>query len=292
MILRTPLHLTPMKALRRTPALSLLLSWLALASPRVAAAGTILDPDTEIALRHFDDGRRRLDAGAAEGALAELEAARRLRAMPVFDYYIALTLERLGRWAPAADAYKRYLAGRPEAHDAAQVKQRIADLEAGRYPTLPRPAPAPDVVAVALPPAASTPAPALLPPVVTSSRPTALPTEDAPVVPAEPRPRRLAAPVAMAVVAVVLVATGAGLVGSVASDYQALHDQCARSGCEMSRIDALETRARVGYAFLGLAGAAAVIDVVLWGVMARKPAPSKSLAVAPTLGGFQVTGTF
>ena len=271
---------------------------LAASLTRPAHAAPMLDPDAESALRHFDDGRRQLEVGNATGALASLEAARRLRPMPVFEFYIASTLERLARWPEAIEAYQRYLAGRHDAPDAAAVRDRITAIAAGRYPTFAAANAADPAREASTSPAGRrgrqaplAPAPA----VVDASAPAPSAPSSQPLSAASPvdKPgKRYAAPIALAVVTVALVAGGASLLGTVGPDYTTLHDQCARMACDASRIDALELRAHLGYALLGTAGATAVVDAILWAVAARRRTVPKRLALAPTLGGVLLSGSF
>ncbi len=87
------------------------------------------DPDTEIARRHFDAGTEAYGGGHYAEALAEFEAARRVRPSPAFDYNIGRCLDRLERFGEAIDAYQRYLAGRPDADDGPSVRERIGVLQ-------------------------------------------------------------------------------------------------------------------------------------------------------------------
>lgn len=95
-----------------------------------AQAQPALDPDDEIARKHFARGLAQYDAGAYESALVEFRAAYTAKPAPEFQFNIARCLDRLEQWQAAADAYASYLAGKPSASDAAEVRQRIEVLRA------------------------------------------------------------------------------------------------------------------------------------------------------------------
>ncbi len=121
------------------------------------------DPDTEVARRHFNDGRTYYDASEYQKALDEFEAARRVRPHPALDYNIARCLDRLERYQPAIDAYQRYIASNPP--DVAEMRERVNVLKE-RLATAPPPPPIAPVAPVEpprrelLPPAiVETPAP-------------------------------------------------------------------------------------------------------------------------------------
>jgi tetratricopeptide (TPR) repeat protein len=198
-------------------------------APAVAAE---TDPDTEVAQRLFAEGASAYDAHDYARALERFEAARRLKPLPAFDYNIARCHDRLGQPGPALAAYERYLAAVPDAPDAAEVRARVAVLR-GRV----EPAPATT-------PATATPA-------------------------AEP-PRtshRLIAPVVVGVAGVALFATGAGLVGSVGGDYDALQRRWQLEGPTSGVVqtaDALHARELAGWTLFGIGAAALAADVVLW----------------------------
>jgi hypothetical protein len=85
------------------------------------------DPDTEVARRHFNAGRTFYDSEQYEKALAEFEAARRVRPHPALDFNIARCLDRLERYQPAIEAYERYIASSPA--DLEEMKQRVVLLK-------------------------------------------------------------------------------------------------------------------------------------------------------------------
>ena len=204
------------------------------AAPVVAAEA---DPDTEIAQRLFAEGAAAYDAKDYAHALEKFEAARRIKPAPAFDYNIARCHDRLGQAAPAIAAYERYLAAAPAAADAAEVRTRVAVLR-GRVETPAQPTEAP-------------------PPTRTDA----------------PRPH-YTVPIVVGVVGVALVGAGAGLVGSVGPDYDALDRRWRLEGPTMSvtqQADSLRGREIAGWVLLGSGGAALVADVALW-IVARKHA--------------------
>jgi tetratricopeptide (TPR) repeat protein len=80
------------------------------------------------------------------------------------------------------------------------------------------------------------------------------------------------APIVVGVIGVALVATGAGLVGSVGPDYDALDRRWRLEGPTPSvtqAADSLRAREIAGWAILGVGGAALVADVALW-IVARR----------------------
>jgi hypothetical protein len=82
-----------------------------------------------------------------------------------------------------------------------------------------------------------------------------------------PRPvRRFIAPIVVGAGAVVAAAVGAGLLGSVKSDYDAALGPSGCRPCSDSQISPLENRAIAGYSLLGVAGALVVVDVALLAV--------------------------
>src|SRR5207247_2417653 len=89
-----------------------------------SAAGdppALADPDTEAARRHLDHGAELYSRREYAEALGEFETANRIKPLPAFDYNIARCLDRLERWAAAADAYERYAASLPAGKEADEV---------------------------------------------------------------------------------------------------------------------------------------------------------------------------
>jgi tetratricopeptide (TPR) repeat protein len=241
--------------------LSVLLCLVAMTAPRIAAA-QVIDPDEEAAHRHYGRGLTHYDAGRYDAALTEFEAVKRFRDSPALDYNIARCYDRLERYPEAVAAYERYVTQKPDAADAAETRERIATLRKRLEP----------------PPGSQREAAPPPPPIVTAAAPPTVAAADAPPSDegAQPRPRRrYVAPIAIGAGAVVAAAVGAGLLGSVKSDYDSALGPSGCRPCSNSQISPLENRALAGYVLLGAAGALVVIDVALIGVMvARGKRPS------------------
>jgi tetratricopeptide (TPR) repeat protein len=223
------------------------LLWLAL--PARALAGTLEDPDQDIARAHYQKGQAAYSAGDFRAALAEFEKARVALPLPELDFNVARCHDRLEHWAEAAAAYQRYLDKRPNAPDAADVRQRMEQVRARA--------------------AAATPSRPLPPSTSGSTSLSAAPPADR-----SAHPSRVA-PIVVGVAAVALAAAGTGAYLAPWSDYGARRDQCAASGqCAPDSYADLRSRITTaeiaGGVLWGLAGAAAVIDVVLWAAYAKR----------------------
>lgn len=211
-----------------------------------AAAGSDENPDEEIAQRHFQLCVDAYDHKRYQQALAEFEAARKAKASPAFDYNIARAHDRLEHFALAVESYQRYLKARPDAEDAAEVRARIEVLR-GRAAEEQRAATAAAEAATAVARAAQ------------ATREAAARSEAA----ARERARSRHDWMVIGVLgggALLLAGAGGALVGSVKPDYDALKPQCP---CTSTQLTPLQTRADGGYTLIGVAGAVAVIDVVL-----------------------------
>lgn len=92
----------------------------------------VVDPDTEIAQRHFRAGRDLYARGEYERALAEFETTRRRRPSPAIEFNIGRCHDRLEHVDEAIAAYQRYLAASPAASDAEEVRARVLLLERHR----------------------------------------------------------------------------------------------------------------------------------------------------------------
>lgn len=86
--------------------------------------------------------------------------------------------------------------------------------------------------------------------------------------PPERRPR-YTVPGAVAGGALVFAAIGAGLLGSASAGYHDLSSSCSPS-CTPSSWSSLPAREHAGEVLLGIAGAVAVVDIVLWVRAARR----------------------
>src|SRR6476620_1203620 len=78
----------------------------------------------ESARQAYAEGAAAYERGAYEKALEHFQNAYDLAPSPEFCCNIARCHERLGRWAEAAAAYDRYLAGKPTVEDAVQIRER------------------------------------------------------------------------------------------------------------------------------------------------------------------------
>jgi len=238
-------------------------------SPRVAVAQQqALDPDEEAARRHFARGLTHYDAGEYQAALAEFDAVKKFRDSPALDYNIARCYDRLERYQEAVAAYERYVTQKPDAADAAETRERIATLRkrlSSQSPEHPQPTPSP--------PVAVPPAPVAAPPPAAATSPTTAVDEGA-------RPhRRPVAPIAVGAGALVAAAVGAGLLGSVKSDYDAALAPSGCRPCSNDQIAPLQHRAIAGYVLLGVGGALAIVDVAIIAVMVahgKKPSAARA----------------
>jgi tetratricopeptide (TPR) repeat protein len=209
-----------------------------------AARAQSEDPDEEIARRHFKQGSAFYLANDYARALAEFELAARAHPAPALDFNIARCHDRLEHADQAIAYYRKYLTSSPK--DAAEIQARIEKLQ-------PRAAPLRPAQDRAEPPK---------PPIV----PAAAPVEN------EPPRRSWKAPIGLGVATLAVAITGVALVGSVVPDYDRLDGPGGCRPCTPSQFSDLQTRAYSGYALLGLAGALAVVDVVLFVINARRPA--------------------
>jgi tetratricopeptide (TPR) repeat protein len=204
-----------------------------------------VDPDTEVARRHFERGTELYDAQKYDAAIAEFQAANVARPRPAFDFNIARCYDRLGDWAHALDYYRRYLAAAGTLPDADEVRTRVQELEERVRKEAP---PTPPPVAAPLP----APAPVAAPP--------------------PPRHRLRLAAIVVGAGALAAIGAAAGLYGSAAADFPARKSYCASlpRDCVPSEWADLSARADAGYALFAVGGALAAADVVLWTLELRR----------------------
>lgn len=88
------------------------------------------DANVERARIHVRAAIAYYDAGRYEDAAHEMRAAYELKPLPDLQYNLAQCYERLDKLADAAQAYEKYLAGKPDAPDRNMVRQRIDNLRA------------------------------------------------------------------------------------------------------------------------------------------------------------------
>jgi hypothetical protein len=96
------------------------------------------------------------------------------------------------------------------------------------------------------------------------------------------------APIAVGGGALLLGIVGAGLLGSAASDFHGYQANCP-APCDQTVWGGSQSKLYASYALLGLAGAAAVADVVLWALTVRRARehPARAAALASP-GGFSI----
>jgi tetratricopeptide (TPR) repeat protein len=205
----------------------------------------------------YAEGAKSYERGDYDAALTQFQRAYDLAPSPEFWFNIARCHERLGRWAEAAGAYERYLAGKPTVEDAVQIRERISDLRLRAH----------EVARLAQ---ATAPPP---PP---------------PIAPPPPRPSLRVPALALLGVSVALAAGGFGAYFSEWSEYQSTRSAC-QSQCSSSSLDGLRTRvlaAQVsGGVLFALAGAALVADVILWVADARRGHGERRLSAIPRFDG-------
>ena len=242
---------SPLSAIYRVSQLLLLL--LCLPSAAFADKPNVeLDPDTEVARRHFRAGSAAYESGDYTTALQEFERARLVKPLADLDYNIGRCHDRLEHYPEAIAAYQRFVDATSNIEERTEISERITALKARLRQLEPaRPAPTP------LPPSQ----PAL-----------ALEVEHG----APPSPLHgYRAPIVLGSLAVATLAVGFGLYGSVGGDYDALKSSCAPS-CAPSRWSGLQTRERAGVGLAIAGGVLAVADGVWFLLAARHHAHASS----------------
>jgi tetratricopeptide (TPR) repeat protein len=92
---------------------------------------------------HLENGIALYRRGALDEAIVELNAAYAISPTPTLLFDLAQAYRKKGELALALDAYRGYLAARPEAPDAPTVRAHIATLEGQLLRGQPSPAPRP-----------------------------------------------------------------------------------------------------------------------------------------------------
>ena len=242
------------------------LVWLAVAlAPARAAADE--NADVRAAKERFQMGQQHYAAGDYQRALAEFESARLIKAVPEFDYNIAVCYERLGQTEAAIAAFRTFIDETIDPKAIADAKQHLDLLEAKRAAEPPKPA-----------------------------APAAAPTPQALVMPAPSAPRSYAAPIGVGVGALALAAVGVALLLPVAHEYDYVSNSWDRQPSPQiaAEADYLKTRLEISYAMFAVAGAVAIVDVVLWARAGRResaaqsPAARALIQAAPSGGRGQV----
>jgi tetratricopeptide (TPR) repeat protein len=209
--------------------------------------------DDEAGKRHYMSAQAYFDQAAYADALREFQESYRLSKYPAILYQIGQCQERLGQISDAVATFEKYLEADPQSKRRATVETAIQNLKE----RLKKGEPAQPV----------TP-----PPVVVTPPPSPEPAR-------KPSKRRWIAPAVVLGVAGAFAIVGGGLLSDVKSEYDKLRMENPSSPDYLTRIDSAESRANAGYAMLGIAGAAAVVDVVLW-VVAAKKGPARPAKMA------------
>jgi hypothetical protein len=185
------------------------------------SSGPAVDPDTEVARRHFATGSEAYERGDYTLALREFEHARLAKPLPAFDYNIARCHDRLEHYPDAIAAYQRFADATTDPKERGEVVARIEVLRARLRSLAP---------------------PRLEPP---SEHPPA----------AASHARAYAGPAIVGAVGIASLAAGLGLYGSVIGPYNDLQHGCAPN-CAPAQWQGLQDRERVG---IGLAIGGGVI---------------------------------
>jgi tetratricopeptide (TPR) repeat protein len=140
------------------------------------ALGLVLSPTTsaavekkadKLAKQKFQEGQTAYDVGQFDEALTAYTEAYKLKALPAFLFNIAQCHRQLKNWERAAFFYRRYLKLSPNAPNADQTRELLAEVEkrAAEAPSSPAvaTAPAPAETAPVPPPAAFVPPPSSAP---------------------------------------------------------------------------------------------------------------------------------
>jgi tetratricopeptide (TPR) repeat protein len=212
---------------------------LALALSGLATADPVEDADTQAARRHFERGRALYDTGAYEEACQEFRESRRVLDLPAFDFNLAKCEEHLEHWQVAIEGYERFLSRAPNDENAPEVRRRVAVLRARTASIAPAP------------------------------------TERDRKAGEKRHELRLAA-IGVAVATGALAAGGFGAYYSTWDSYSTQKNECTNvMRCMPS--DYAQLSSRVEHAEIaagvvgGLAGVAAISDIALWALSARRP---------------------
>jgi tetratricopeptide (TPR) repeat protein len=185
--------------------------------------------DVKASHQYYDLGAQAYERADYPAALRAFEAAWAEAPNPELQFNIARCHEHMFEWDAAADAYQTYLASKPNAADAYEIKSRIAELRRRGYETA-HPAPPPP------------------PPQVDHGG------------------LRIAAGATLGVT-LALAAAGTGAYLSAWNEYDSKSSACA-GRCAPETLDGLRTRVEIaqvsGAVLFSLAGVALITDVALW----------------------------
>ncbi len=116
-----------------------------------------------------------------------------------------------------------------------------------------------------------------------AQRPAPVVAFTAPRTASEDRPlRRFAAPIVLAPIAFGSLVAGAALLGTERRDLAHLRSTCAPA-CAPGDVRPLRLREPLAYALLGIGGGLAVVDAILWGVLARKHPSGDRAGLEPSV---------
>jgi hypothetical protein len=212
------------------------------------------------AKQHFEAGRAYYQAGKYRLAIREFEAGYAISPRPPFLLNLGQAHRQLFELGAARARYAAFLEQAAlDDPQRPQVEELVREIDRALAEQ--------DRRAVATPPEAPTP------PVVAAPAAVA-------VAPAVSRARRLAAPIAVGAATLVLGATGGALVGSAASQYDALLTSCAPRCMDADAIDRSRSLDVGGKVLLGVSGALLVVDVALWATTVRRLARDREARAA------------
>jgi tetratricopeptide (TPR) repeat protein len=223
----------------------LVLGTLRAPAARAGEAAPDLDPDTEVARRHFRAGSAAYAQGDYGVALDQFVQARRAKPLPDLDYNIGRCHDRLEHYAEAIAAYQRFVDGSSDPQERARTTARIDVLRARL-----RPVTGGQPERVAAPGPATTPVSAVVPP---------SPSDAA---------HAYRGPAIVGAVGLAALAVGLGLYGSVGHDYDLLEQGCAPA-CAPSRWEGLRARERAGLGLVIAGGVVAIADIAYFAVVGR-----------------------
>ncbi len=202
---------------------------------------------------HYREARAALANGRVAEAEAALQRAYLEDPRPEYLFIQAELMRAQGRCDEAIEVYRRFIAAQPPAEDIAAAQRSIDACEVPPEP----PPPSPEVVATEREPE---PAPVPAPEVVARRDP-----------PPPTRPRPWADPLANAFTwpGLAVAGVGAGLLGAA----HRTRASAMRAGSDSAYLDELgpaPKMSRAGIALLSVGGAAALVGLIRYAVVARR----------------------
>ena len=264
-----------------------------------AHAQPSVDPDTDAARRHYQKGKELYEASSYDEAVKEFEAAQRIKPMSALEFNIARCYDRLDDADRAIAAYERFMSSRPaDPGDSAErirkLRARKAEAEAeAMRASIERDRQAARKAAEARAaseahndkPVDKT----VKPDAVDKTAPddkgehaaTVKPIDKAEIPhdepPPPPPPRSKAPALTVGALALGALAAGGVLLVVLHNDFVDLQAECAMS-CAMSKWASDQKENYLAVGLLGLGGALAVLDIVLWGLASRAPVEATQTA--------------